>query len=74
MNVSVATTSESAIGTCVNAGCIPPHPERPRGEYYGHAFGQGVVKRAFAAAGADDGYLELAYPVPTWTRQRASSI
>ena len=38
------------------------------------AFGQGVVKRAFAAAGADDGYLELAYPVPTWTRQRASSI
>ena len=42
--------------------------------YYGHAFGQGVVKRAFAGAGADYGYLELAYPVPTWTRQRASSI
>lgn len=29
--------------------------------YYGHAFGQGVVKRTFAGAGADYGYVELAW-------------
>jgi len=27
--------------------------------YYGHAFGQGVVKRTFAGADANYGYLEL---------------
>jgi hypothetical protein len=29
--------------------------------YYGHAFGQGVVKGTFAGAGADYGYVELTF-------------
>ncbi len=29
--------------------------------YYGHAFGQGVVRRTFAGAQADYGYVELTY-------------
>jgi hypothetical protein len=29
--------------------------------YYGHAFGQGVVKQTFTGAGADYGYLELTW-------------
>jgi hypothetical protein len=29
--------------------------------YYGHAFGQGVVKSSFAGAGADYGYVEMTY-------------
>jgi hypothetical protein len=29
--------------------------------YYGHAFGQGVVKTSFSGAGADYGYIEMTY-------------
>jgi hypothetical protein len=29
--------------------------------YYGHAFGQGVVRKTFAGTAADYGYVELAY-------------